>query len=343
MFPQVHAVQEIGENIMAAYDSLMVFTGSANPGLAQNVVRHLDITLGRASVGRFSDGEVSVELLENVRGRDVFILQPTCAPTNDNLMEILTMADALKRASAGRITAAIPYFGYARQDRRPRSVRVPISAKLVANMLYSAGVDRVLTVDLHADQIQGFFDIPVDNIYATPILIHDIQQQRIEDLTVVSPDIGGVVRARAVAKVLDADLAIIDKRRPKANVAEVMNIIGEINGRTCLIVDDMIDTANTLCKAASALKERGAKRVLAYATHPVFSGEAVTRIDSSDIDQVVVTDTIPLSEAGKNCSRIRQVTIAGLLAETVRRISNEESVSYLFNEDLAAPGALFLP
>ena len=343
MFPICKKNLLSGDNEMAAYDSLMVFTGNANPQLAQNVVKHLDISLGNASVTKFSDGEVAVELLENVRGRDVFILQPTCAPTNDNLMEVLTMADALKRASAGRITAAIPYFGYAREDRRPRSVRVPISAKLVANMLYSAGIDRVLTVDLHADQIQGFFDIPVDNIYATPILIHDIQQQRFEDLTVVSPDIGGVVRARAVAKMLNSDLAIIDKRRPKANVAEVMNIIGDIQDRTCLIVDDMIDTANTLCKAASALKERGAKRVLAYATHPVFSGEAVNRIAGSDIDQVVVTDTIPLSEAGKACSKIRQVTIAGLLAETVRRISNEESVSYLFNEEIVAPGALFLP
>ncbi len=343
MFPEGKQTLLSGDNEMAAYDSLMVFTGNANPQLAQNVVKHLDISLGNASVNKFSDGEVAVELLENVRGRDVFILQPTCAPTNDNLMEVLTMADALKRASAGRITAAIPYFGYARQDRRPRSVRVPISAKLVANMLYSAGIDRVLTVDLHADQIQGFFDIPVDNIYATPILIHDIQQQRIEDLTVVSPDIGGVVRARAVAKMLNTDLAIIDKRRPKANVAEVMNIIGDIQDRTCLIVDDMIDTANTLCKAASALKARGAKRVLAYATHPVFSGEAVNRISGSDIDQVVVTDTIPLSEAGKTCPKIRQVTIAGLLAETVRRISNEESVSYLFNEEIVAPGALFLP
>ncbi len=343
MFPEGKKTLLSGDNEMAAYDSLMVFTGNANPQLAQNVVKHLDISLGNASVNKFSDGEVAVELLENVRGRDVFILQPTCAPTNDNLMEVLTMADALKRASAGRITAAIPYFGYARQDRRPRSVRVPISAKLVANMLYSAGIDRVLTVDLHADQIQGFFDIPVDNIYATPILIHDIQQQRIEDLTVVSPDIGGVVRARAVAKMLNTDLAIIDKRRPKANVAEVMNIIGDIQDRTCLIVDDMIDTANTLCKAASALKARGAKRVLAYATHPVFSGEAVNRISESDIDQVVVTDTIPLSEAGKACPKIRQVTIAGLLAETVRRISNEESVSYLFNEEIVAPGALFLP
>ncbi len=332
----------VSEGKMAAYDSLMVFTGNANPELAVNVVKHLDISIGRASVGRFSDGEVAVELLENVRGRDVFILQPTCAPTNDNLMEILTMADALKRASAGRITAAIPYFGYARQDRRPRSVRVPISAKLVANMLYSAGVDRVLTVDLHADQIQGFFDIPVDNVYATPILTNDIIQQRMENVTVVSPDIGGVVRARAVAKMLHADLAIIDKRRPKANVAEVMNIIGDIEGRTCVIVDDMIDTANTLCKAASALKERGAARVLAYATHPVFSGEAVARINSSDIDEVVITDTIPLSAEAKASPRIRQVTIAGLMAETVRRISNEESVSYLFNEELVTPGS-FLP
>ena len=344
MFPTVggETANNTGNEEMA-YESLMVFAGNASAGLAENVVKHLGISLGRASVGKFSDGEIAVELLENVRGRDVFILQSTCAPTNDNLMELLTMADALKRASAGRITAAIPYFGYARQDRRPRSVRVPISAKLVANMLATAGIDRMLTVDLHVDQIQGFFDIPVDNIYATPILIHDILQQRIENLTVVSPDIGGVVRARAVAKVLNTDLAIIDKRRPKANVAEVMNIIGDIQGRTCLIVDDMIVTANTLCKAASALKERGAERVLAYATHPVFSGEAVSRIASSDIDQVVVTDTIALSDAARNCDRIRQVTIAGLLAETMRRISNEESVSYLFNEDVASPGALFLP
>ena len=303
MFPTVggETANNTGNEEMA-YESLMVFAGNASAGLAENVVKHLGISLGRASVGKFSDGEIAVELLENVRGRDVFILQSTCAPTNDNLMELLTMADALKRASAGRITAAIPYFGYARQDRRPRSVRVPISAKLVANMLATAGIDRVLTVDLHADQIQGFFDIPVDNIYATPILVHDILQQRIENLTVVSPDI-----------------------------------------RTCLIVDDMIDTANTLCKAASALKERGAERVLAYATHPVFSGEAVNRIASSDIDQVVITDTIALSDAARNCDRIRQVTIAGLLAETMRRISNEESVSYLFNEDVASPGALFLP
>ena len=342
MFPKLHITHPIpSEEDMA--DSLMVFTGNANPKLAANVVKHLDISIGNASVSKFSDGEVAVELLENVRGRDVFILQPTCAPTNDNLMEILTMADALKRASAGRITAAIPYFGYARQDRRPRSARVPISAKLVANMLHSAGIDRILTVDLHADQIQGFFDIPVDNIYATPILLNDVQRQNIENLTVVSPDVGGVVRARAMAKALNADLAIIDKRRPKANVAEVMNIIGEIQDRTCLIVDDMIDTANTLCKAASALKERGASRVLAYATHPVFSGEAAERIASSDIDQIVVTDTIPLSDAALRCGRVRQVSIAGLLAETVRRIRNEESVSYLFNEDVLTNGGMLLP
>lgn len=315
---------------MASYDSLMVFTGTANPELAQHVVKHLDISLGRADVSRFSDGEVAIELLENVRGRDVFVLQSTCAPTNDNLMEILTMVDALRRASAGRITAAIPYFGYARQDRRPRSARVPISAKLVANMLTSAGIDRVLTVDLHADQIQGFFDIPVDNIYATPVLLRDIQSQNIENLTVVSPDIGGVVRARAMAKALNTDLAIIDKRRPKANVAEVMNLIGDIEGRTCLIVDDMIDTANTLCKAAAALKAKGATRVLAYATHAVFSGQAADRIANSAIDQVVVTDSIPLSAEARACPKIRVVTIAGLLAETLRRINNEESVSYLF-------------
>ncbi len=317
---------------MAAYDSLMVFTGTANPELAQSVVKHLDISLGRADVGRFSDGEVAIELLENVRGRDVFVLQSTCAPTNDNLMEILTMVDALRRASAGRITAAIPYFGYARQDRRPRSARVPISAKLVANMLTSAGVNRVLTVDLHADQIQGFFDIPVDNVYATPVLLRDIQAQNFQNLTVVSPDIGGVLRARATAKPLNADLAIIDKRRPKANVAEVMNIIGDVEGRTCLIVDDMIDTANTLCKAANALKEKGAARVVAYATHPVFSGQAVDRIAHSAMDEVVVTDTIPLSAEARACSKIRVVTIAGLMGETLRRINNEESVSYLFME-----------
>lgn len=317
----------------------MVFTGTANQELAQEVVKHLDISLGCADVGRFSDGEVAVELRENVRGRDVFILQSTCAPTNDNLMEILTMADALRRASAGRITAAIPYFGYARQDRRPRSARVPISAKLVANMLTSSGIDRLLTVDLHADQIQGFFDIPVDNVYATPVLIKDIRAQRIDELMVVSPDVGGVVRARAVAKALNSDLAIIDKRRPKPNDAEVMNVIGDVAGRTCLIVDDMIDTANTLCKAATALKERGAGRVYAYATHAIFSGHAIERLAHSDVDQAVITDTIPLSPLARQSSRIRMVSIAGLLAETLRRINNEESVSYLFNEDLISAGA----
>ena len=315
---------------MASYDSLMVFTGTANPELAQNVVKHLDISLGRADVNRFSDGEVAIELLENVRGRDVFVLQSTCQPTNDNLMEVLTMVDALKRASAGRITAAIPYFGYARQDRRPRSARVPISAKLVANMLTSAGVDRLLTVDLHADQIQGFFDIPVDNVYATPVLLREIQTQRYEDLVVVSPDIGGVVRARAMAQALNCDLAIIDKRRPKANVAEVMNIIGEIEGKTCLIVDDMIDTANTLCKAAQALKQKGAARVVAYATHPVLSGQAADRIGASVLDEVVVTDTIPLRADSAAQPKIRVVSIAELIGETLRRINNEESVSYLF-------------
>ena len=313
-----------------AYDSLMVFTGNANPKLAADVVKPLNISLGRATIGRFSDGEVNVEILENVRGRDVFIVQSTCAPTNDNLMELLIMVDALKRASAGRITAVIPYFGYARQDRRPRSARVAITAKVVANMLQAAGVQRVLTVDLHADQIQGFFDIPVDNIYAAPILLGDIWKQRHDDLLVVSPDVGGVVRARALAKRLESDLAIIDKRRPKANVSEVMNIIGEVKGRTCVIMDDMVDTAGTLCKAAQALKEHGAKRVLAYCTHPVLSGSAVERIESSELDELVVTDTIPLAEDARGCKRIRQISIAELMAETMLRISNESSVSSLF-------------
>jgi len=315
-----------------AYESLMVFTGNANPKLAADVVKRLSISLGRALVGRFSDGEVSVEILENVRGKDVFVLQSTCAPTNDNLMELLIMVDALKRASAGRITTVIPYFGYARQDRRPRSARVPIAAKVVANMLQAVGVQRLLTVDLHADQIQGFFDIPVDNIYAGPILLGDIWKQRHEELVVVSPDIGGVVRARALAKHLEADLAIIDKRRPKANVSEVMNIIGEVKGRTCVIVDDMVDTAGTLCKAAQALKEEGANKVLAYCTHPVLSGAAISRIAESAIDELVVTDTIPLGEQARACKRIRQVSIGGLLAETMLRISNEDSVSSLFME-----------
>jgi ribose-phosphate pyrophosphokinase len=310
----------------------MVFTGNANPKLAEAVAQHLDITLGRASVGRFSDGEVMVELLENVRGKDVFVLQSTCAPTNDSLMEVMVMVDALKRASAGRITAAMPYFGYARQDRRPRSARVAITAKVVADMLTGAGVNRLLTMDLHSDQIQGFFDIPVDNIYATPILLADVWRQNYPNLMVVSPDVGGVVRARALAKQLDADLAIIDKRRPKPNVSKVMNIIGEVAGRTCLIMDDLVDTANTLCEAAKALKEKGATRVLAYCTHPVLSGSAIERIENSAIDELVVTDTIPLSEAGRNCSRIRQLSTAELMAETIRRINNEESVSSLFTE-----------
>ncbi|MEO8332051.1 MAG: ribose-phosphate pyrophosphokinase, partial [Gallionella sp.] len=278
------------------------------------------------------DGEVMVELLENVRGRDVFVLQSTCAPTNDNLMEVMVMVDALKRASAGRITAAMPYFGYARQDRRPRSARVAITAKVVADMLTGAGVDRLLTMDLHSDQIQGFFDIPVDNIYASPILLSDVWKHNYPNLIVVSPDVGGVVRARALAKQLDADLAIIDKRRPKPNVAKVMNIIGEVTGRTCLIMDDMVDTANTLCEAANALKEKGATRVLAYCTHAVLSGPAIERIEKSAMDELVVTDTIPLNEAARNCKRIRQLSTAELLAETIRRINNEESVSSLFAE-----------
>ena len=315
-----------------AYDSLMVFTGNANPKLAADVVKRLNIQLGRANVGRFSDGETSVELMENVRGKDVFVLQPTCAPTNDNLMELVILTDALKRASAGRITAAVPYFGYARQDRRPRSARVPIAAKVVANMLQAVGVQRVLTVDLHADQIQGFFDIPVDNIYATPILLGDIWKQRHDGLMVVSPDVGGVLRARAAAKLLEADLAIIDKRRPKANVSEVMHIIGDVSGRSCVIMDDIVDTAGTLCKAAQALKEKGAQRVMAYCTHPVLSGSAVARIQESALDEVVVTDTIPLRDDAKSCKKVRVVNIAGLLAETMLRISNEESVSSLFTE-----------
>ena len=315
-----------------AYDSLMVFTGNANPKLAEDVVKQLNIPLGRATVGRFSDGEVMVELLENVRGKDVFVLQSTCTPTNDNLMEVLLMADALKRSSAGRITAAVPYLGYSRQDRRPRSARVAISAKVVANMLVVAGVDRLLTMDLHADQIQGFFDIPVDNVYSAPILLGDIWKSNHQNLVVVSPDVGGVVRARALAKRLESDLAIIDKRRPRPNVATVMNIIGDVAGRTCVIMDDMVDTANTLCEAALALKEKGAEKVLAYCTHPVLSGKAIERITNSVLDEVVVTDTIPLREEAKNCKRIRQLSIAALLAETMLRISNEDSVSSLFME-----------
>ena len=315
-----------------AYGSMMVFTGNANPRLAGEVVKHLNLRLGRATVGHFSDGEVMIEILENVRGKDVFVLQSTCTPTNDNLMEVLVMVDALKRSSAGRITAAIPYLGYARQDRRPRSARVAITAKVVANMLVTAGIDRLLTMDLHADQIQGFFDIPVDNVYAAPILLGDVWKQHYENLIVVSPDVGGVVRARALAKRLEVDLAIIDKRRPKPNVAKVMHIIGDVQGRTCVLMDDLVDTANTLCEAASALKEHGAEKVVAYCTHPVLSGPAVDRIMGSHLDELVVTDTIPLREEAKNCSRIRQLSVAELMAETMRRISNEDSVSSLFVE-----------
>jgi len=310
---------------------MMVFTGNANKQLAQSVAGYLNLSLGKATVGRFSDGENSVEIMENVRGRDVFIIQPTCAPTNDNLMELLVMIDAIRRSSAYRITAVIPYYGYSRQDRRPRSARVPLTAKLVADMITAAGADRILTVDLHADQIQGFFDKPVDNIYASPILLGDIWRQEYPGLMVVSPDVGGVVRARAIAKRLDdADLAIIDKRRPKPNVAKVMNIIGDVEGRSCVLVDDLVDTAGTLCQAARALKENGASKVVAYCTHPVLSGNALDNITGSELDELVVTDTIPLNEEAKQCKRIRQLSIAELLAETMQRISNEESVSSLF-------------
>jgi len=310
---------------------IAVFTGNANPQLAQDIARYLQVPLGRAHVGRFSDGEVTAELMENVRGRDVFIVQPTCPPANDHLMELLVMVDACRRASAARITAVIPYFGYARQDRRPRATRVAITAKVVANMLAGVGVHRVLTVDLHADQIQGFFDIPVDNVYSSPVLLGEVWKQKYEDLVVVSPDVGGVVRARAIAKRLDdADLAIIDKRRPRANVSEVMNIIGEVEGKSCVLVDDMVDTAGTLCQAAKALKDHGARRVAAYITHAVLSGPAVERIDGSVLDELVVTDTIPLRENAQGCRKIRQLSVAGLLAETMRRIRDEESVSSLY-------------
>jgi len=315
-----------------ALERLMVFAGNANARLAQEVARHLNLSLGRALVGKFSDGEVMVEIMENVRGKDVFVLQSTCQPTNDNLMELMVMVDALKRSSAARVSAAIPYFGYSRQDRRPRSARVGISAKVVANMLTSVGVARVLTMDLHADQIQGFFDVPVDNIYAAPVLLGDVWKQNYDDLIVVSPDVGGVVRARALAKRLDSDLAIIDKRRPRANLSEVMNVIGEVQGRTCVIMDDMVDTAGTLCKAAQVLKKEGAIRVVAYCTHPVLSGGAVARIAASDLDELVVTDTIPLTEEARACRKIRQLSVAGLLAETILRISTEDSVSSLFTE-----------
>ncbi len=314
------------------FDNLMVFTGNANPKLAQKVARHLNVQLGKASVSTFSDGEVMVEILENVRGKDVFVLQSTCAPTNDTLMELMIMVDALRRSSAARITAAMPYFGYARQDRRPRSARVAISAKVVANMLTVVGVNRVLTMDLHADQIQGFFDIPVDNVYATPILLGDVWKNEYKDLVVVSPDVGGVVRARAIAKRLESDLAIIDKRRPRPNVATVMNIIGDVEGRTCVIMDDMVDTANTLCEAARALKAEGAVKVLAYCTHAVLSGPALSRIEASVIDELVVTDTIPLRPEAEACRKIRVISVSELLAETMRRICEESSVSSLFVE-----------
>jgi len=310
---------------------MAVFTGNANPQLAQDITRYLQVPLGRAHVGRFSDGEVTAELMENVRGRDVFIVQPTCPPANDHLMELLVMVDACRRASAQRITAVVPYFGYARQDRRPRATRVAITAKVVANMIAGVGVHRVLTVDLHADQIQGFFDLPVDNVYSSPVLLGEVWRQKYPDLVVVSPDVGGVVRARAIAKRLDdADLAIIDKRRPRANVSEVMNIIGEVEGKSCVLVDDMVDTAGTLCQAAKALKDHGAKSVAAYITHPVLSGPAVERIEASALDELVVTDTIPLRENAQACRKIRQLSVAGLLAETMRRIRDEESVSSLY-------------
>ncbi len=310
---------------------MMVFAGNANPDLAQAVCNHLNLPLGKANVGSFSDGETTVEVLENVRGRDAFIVQSTCQPTNDNMMEILLLCDALRRASVERITAVVPYFGYSRQDRRIRHQRVPVSAKVVANILCTAGIDRLLTVDLHADQIQGFFDIPVDNVYASPLLLGDIWRQKHPNIVVVSPDVGGVVRARAVAKRLDdSDLAIIDKRRPRANESEVMHIIGDVRDRTCIIIDDLVDTAGTLCQAAKALKEHGARAVVAYATHPVLSGPAVERIDNSTIDELVVTDTIPLSEAAAASPRIRQLGVAELLAETLRRVHREESVSSLY-------------
>lgn len=314
-----------------AIPNMMVFTGNANPELSRRICRHLRLSLSKIQTARFSDGEIAVEIMENVRGRDVYILQSTCPPVNDNLMELLVMADALRRASVARITAVIPYFGYARQDRRPRAARVPITARLVAGMIATAGIDRVLTVDLHADQIQGFFSIPVDNVYGSPVLLGDLWKHKTDDMVVVSPDIGGVVRARALAKRMDdLDLAIIDKRRPRPNEAEVMNIIGEVEGKTCVLIDDMVDTAGTLCLAAGALKANGAKRVVSYITHPVLSGPAVERISKSELDEIVVTDTIPLSEAAAACDKIRQLSVDELLAETIRRISLDESVSSLY-------------
>jgi ribose-phosphate pyrophosphokinase len=310
--------------------NLMLFTGNANPELAANVAGQLGEKIGQAEVKKFSDGEVSVEIQENVRGKDVFVIQSTCAPTNDNFVELLVLVDALRRASAQRITAVVPYFGYARQDRRVRSARVPITAKVVADCRVRVGVDRVLTVDLHAEQIQGFFDCPVDNVYGSPVLIGDIEKQRYPDLIIVSPDIGGVVRARAVAKQLDTDLAIIDKRRPQANVAEVMNLIGDVDGKTCVLVDDIVDTAGTLCTAAAALKTEGASRVISYCTHPVLSGPAIERLNNSELDELVVTDTIPLSAEARTCTKIRTLSMSRILAESIRRVSNEESISAMF-------------
>jgi ribose-phosphate pyrophosphokinase len=309
----------------------LVFSGNANLSLASNIAHELNVPMGKAVVGRFSDGEVMVEVMENVRGRDVYVIQRTCAPAADNFMELMVMIDAMKRASAQRITAVIPYFGYARQDRRPRSARVPITAKVAAKMISSVGTDRVVTIDLHADQIQGFFDIPVDNVYASPLTLADIwQSQSRDDIVVVSPDVGGVLRARAIAKRLDADLAIIDKRRPRANVSTVMNIIGDVEGKCCVMVDDMVDTAGTLCSAAAALKENGAKRVVAYCVHPVLSGPAVDNIIQSRLDEVVVTDTIPLGEEAQACDKIRQLSVAQMLAETIRRMAQGESVSSMY-------------
>lgn len=332
MFRQPSLANPVAKNIVNENNSeLMIFTGNANPELARRIAAHLQQPLGKASVQTFSDGEISVEIEETVRGRQVFVIQPTCKPTNDHIMELLVMVDALRRASAERITAVVPYFGYSRQDRRPRSSRVPITAKVVANMIESVGVDRILTVDLHADQIQGFFNIPVDNVYASPILLGDVWRQRHERLIVVSPDVGGVVRARALAKRLgDADLAIIDKRRPKANVAKVMNIIGDVEGKNCVLVDDLVDTAGTLCNAAAALKEHGAASVTSYCTHPVLSGPAIDNIRGSQLDELVVTDTIPLSAEAEACEKIRQLSVATMLAETIRRMNQDESVSSMY-------------
>lgn len=314
-----------------ASPSLMVFAGNANPKLANDIARELGVPMGKAVVDRFSDGEVAVEIMENIRGADIYLIQPTCAPTADNFIELIVMVDALKRASAARVTAVIPYFGYSRQDRRPRSARVPITAKVAAKMISAVGTDRVVTIDLHADQIQGFFDIPVDNVYASPLTLADIwQHQGNEDLVVVSPDVGGVVRARAIAKRLDSELAIIDKRRPRANVSKVMNIIGDVDGKHCVMVDDMVDTAGTLCKASTALKEHGALRVVAYCVHPVLSGPAIDNITNSDLDELVVTDTIPLSDAAMACSKIRQLSVSQMLAETIRRMAHGESVSSMY-------------